>query len=98
MYTHTHEPHLIPVGCNVFVFCSHRVFDLYPAQKDFSVDVIIEEYDYGRTDGSEVWRTKGTLHVGPNQRVVKSEELTVCELPRLASFLYWYILAMCVVP
>ena len=64
------------------------MFDLYPAQKDFSVDVIIEEYDYGRTDGSEVWRTKGTLHVGPNQRIVKSEELTVSELPRLASFLY----------
>ena len=59
-------------------FGSHRVFDLYPAKKDFSVNVIIEEYDYGRADGSEVWRTKGILRVGPHQRVVKSDTLTVC--------------------
>ena len=45
--------------------------------KEFSISVVIQELDYTRTDGVEVWVNRATLEVGPHRTVVKSKTLTV---------------------
>lgn len=57
--------------------CSYRVFDLHPPVKEFRISIVIQEVDYTRTDGTEVWVNRATLEVGPHRTVVKSNTLTV---------------------
>ena len=63
---------------NLHCTCSYRVFDLHPPVKEFRVAIVIQELDYARTDGTEVWVNRATLEVGPHRTVVKSNTLTVC--------------------
>ena len=45
--------------------------------KEFRINIVIQELDYARTDGTEVWVKRATLGGGPHRTVVKSNTLTV---------------------
>ena len=75
-----HSDHLrqVPLYSSyAFLICSYRVFDLHPPVKEFRISIVIQEMDYTRTDGTEVWVNRATLEVGPHRTVVKSNTLTV---------------------
>lgn len=45
--------------------------------KEFKISIVVQEMDYARIDGTDVWVNKATLDVGPHRTVVKSDTLTV---------------------
>ena len=62
---------------NSLYISSYQVYDLQPPMKEFHLSIVVQEMDYTRIDGTEVWVNKATLDVGPHRTVVKSDTLTV---------------------
>ena len=56
---------------------SYYVFGFYPPQLLFNITIDIEEVDFHTKGGEAVWKTVGTLEIGPHQRLAKSSDFQV---------------------
>ncbi|XP_065919343.1 hapless 2-like [Dysidea avara] len=51
-----------------------KVFELYPPQLLFNITITVKQKEFDRSNGSEVWSTLSTFHIGPNRRKVISND------------------------
>ena len=59
--------------------CRFFVFGLYPPEQKFTITITIEQLEYSRKDGDDVWTTISSLEIGPHKRIAKSEDFFVNE-------------------
>ena len=64
---------------------------MHPSEKQYSVVISIEEFDYARSDGTEIWRKRSVLNVGPHQRIAISKDRTVSFYSRYFMYSYLYV-------
>lgn len=68
----------IPV-CQVLysIFCSVKVFELFPPQLLFNIKISLLQKEYDKKDGTEVWVDKATFYIGPNKRKIVAPSFQV---------------------